>query len=53
MNELQSLGYSLHVVGGVIDGGGGMSVQMYIRRESCVPDLWLSLRLRTSEAHEA
>ena len=34
MSELQSLDYSLYVVGGVIDGGGGVSDLVHIRRES-------------------
>ena len=37
MSELQLLGYSLYVVGGVIDGGGGVSVLVHIRRESWFP----------------
>ena len=37
MSELQMLGYSLYVVGGVIDGGGGVSVLVHIRRESWLP----------------
>ena len=34
MGELQLLGYSLYEVGGVIDGRGGMSILVHIRRES-------------------
>ena len=37
MSELQSLGYSLYVVGGVIDGGEGGSSLVHIRRESWLP----------------
>ena len=37
MSELQSLGYSLYAVGGVIDGGGGVSALVHIRRESWLP----------------
>ena len=37
MGELQSLGYSFYVVEGVIDGGGGVSILVHIRRDSWLP----------------
>ena len=37
MGELQPLGYSLYVVGRVIDGGRGVSILVHIRRESRLP----------------
>ena len=53
MGELQSLGYSLYVVGGVIDGGGRREHPGAHQEGELALVLWLPLSLRTREAHEA